>query len=210
MPKHRRTTIHIVKDVQETLKTAENGLEDLVNGPRNRKLSGLRNLVVFGRAVTNVLQGLRSTEPEFDTWYEKYVKEMDSDPLLKYFYDLRSLILKKGILKLTKKAHVKKLFFPYDMSRFGPPPPFAKSFFIGDELGGTGWEVEFPDGSKMKYYVKLPSDIGSVTLHFPNAPTHHLGKEISDYSIGKLSLIYIEYLRKMVRDAKSKFRKDKP
>lgn len=205
MSKWNRTTIDVLKAVQATLETAEHALEDLINGPPNRKLSGLRNLVVFGRAVTNVLQNLRSTEPEFDIWYNRYVDEMKSDPLLKYFYKLRSVILKKGILKTSIRAFIRRLEFPCDMSRFGPPPPFAKSFFIGDQLGGTGWEVELPDGSKMKYYVELPSDIGSASLHFPDPPTHHLGKEIGSYSVEKLSALYIEYLRKMVREAQTKF-----
>lgn len=181
----------------------------MVHGPPPRKLSGLRNLVVFGRAVTNVLQGLRSTEPEFDAWYARYVREMESDQLLKYFHKLRSVILKKGILKTSIRGFIRKFDFPYDLSRFGPPPPFAKSFFIGDKFGGTGWEVELPDGSKMKYYVKLPSDIGTVSLHFPDTPSHHLGKAVSGYSIEKLSELYIAYLRKMVQEAKVRFGPDR-
>jgi len=206
MPKQHPTTMEILSSVQETLKTAEYGLRDLIEGPPARKLSGLRNLVVFGRAVTNVLQGLKSTEPGFDVWYQEYVNEMESDPLMKYFYELRSLILKEGILKTSVHAHIKKLELPYDMSRFGPPPPFAKGFFIGDQLGGTGWEVELPDGSRMKYYVELPSDIGSVSLHFPDPPNHHLGRNITTNTIEELSSLYIDYLRKMVREAKIKFK----
>jgi len=44
---------------------------------------------------------------------------------------------------------------------FGPQPPGATSFFIGDELGGTGWEVSQPDGSTEKYYIDLPEEIGT-------------------------------------------------
>jgi len=205
MSKHNRTTTDILKDAQATLKTAKDGLEQLVDGPPPRKLSGLRNFVVFGRAVTNVLQGLRSTEPGFDVWYKKYVHEMESDQLLKYFYKLRSVILKKGILKTAVSGFIRRLELPYDSLRFGPPPPFAKSLFIGDEFGGSGWEVELPDGSKMKYYVELPSDIGSVSLHFPDPPSHHLGKAISGYSVEKLSELYIAYLSKMVQEAKIRF-----
>jgi len=134
---------------------------------------------------------------------------MRFDPLLKYFYKLRSVILKKGILKTSVHVFIRRLELPYDLSRFGPPPPFAKGFFIGDQLGGSGWEVELPDGSKMKYYVELPSDIGSVSLHFPRPPSQHLGKKIGGYSIEKLSALYIEYLRKMVREAKIKFERNK-
>ena len=45
---------------------------------------------------------------------------------------------------------------------FGPQPPGATSFFIGDELGGTGWEVPQPDGSTEKVlYFDLPEEIGT-------------------------------------------------
>jgi len=64
MPAFRRTTTDIIRSAEETLKTAEQGLEDLIKGPPQRKLSGLRNLIV-GRAVTNILQNLRSIEPDF-------------------------------------------------------------------------------------------------------------------------------------------------
>lgn len=40
------------------------------------RIAGLRNVVVFGRAVTNVLQNLPSTEREFDAWYEPHVQAM--------------------------------------------------------------------------------------------------------------------------------------
>jgi hypothetical protein len=206
MSKPKRETAEILRDAQETLKTAFVGLRDLIEGPPPRKTSGLRNVIVFGRAFTNVLQGLRSTEPGFETWYKEYVDEMKNDPLMLYFYQLRSLILKKGILETGVRAYVKRLF-PGDMARFGPPPPFAKAFFIGDELGGTGWEIELPDGTKTKYYVEIPSEIGSVTLHFPRPPDRHLGKKINDTSVENLSRLYLGYLDRMSEDAKQKFGK---
>ena len=53
-------------------------------------------MVVFGRSVTNVLQTLRSVDREgFDRWYLPYRKQMEDDALLRYFYRLRSIILKE-------------------------------------------------------------------------------------------------------------------
>jgi hypothetical protein len=200
-----RTTLDIIRSAEDTLKTAIQGLEDLVKGPQERKLSGLRNLVVFGRAVTNIIQNLRSTEQDFETWYKKYQEEMKSDPLLKYFYELRSKILKEGVLKTLTKVFIRKLEVPKDLAGFGTPPQNAKGFFIGDTLGGSGWEVELPDGSLEKYYVELPSDIGSISVHFPDAPNYHLGKEIEDTSITKLAKLYINYLRNLIIAAKDRF-----
>lgn len=149
---------------------------------------------------------MRSTEPGFEIWYKKYVDEMMGDPLMHYFYELRSVILKEGALETGVTAHIKRLF-PGDMARFGPPPPFAKTFFIGDGLGGTGWSIELPDGTKAKYYVELPSDIGPVTLRFPNPPNRHLDKKIKDCSVENLSKLYFGYLNGMLKDTIRKFGK---
>ncbi len=206
MVTHDITTEDIIKRVEETLITAEYGLEDLINGPPEKKLVGLRNLVVFGRAVTNVLQNLRSTESDFDEWYTKYQEEMESDPLMRFFYDLRSKILKEGLIKVSTQTYIRKLNIPEDLGRFGPPPPNTIGFFIGDGIGGCGWEVHLPDGSKEKYYVELPPDIGSISLHFPEPPKSHLGQEIKDSNIETLSRMYINYLCQMVESAKKIFK----
>lgn len=201
-----RSTIGIIRSAEETLKTAEQGLKDLIKGSPERKLSGLRNLVVFGRAVTNVLQNLRSTESDFETWYKRYKEEMRNDPLMKYFYELRSKILKEGILETSTRTYIRQLRIPEDLAHFDPPPPNVKRFFIGDNLGGSGWEIQLPDGSIEKYYVELPSDIGSVSLHFPDAPKYHLGQEINDTSIPNLAKLYINYLHQLVEAAKERFK----
>jgi hypothetical protein len=205
MSRNNRTTRDILSDAQETIATTEYGFQDLKMSHPQRKLPGLRNLVVFGRAVTNVLQNLRSTETDFDRWYEKYETEMRLDPLMKYFHDLRSEILKNGSLRVSTQIYIRRLKVPQDMSRFGPPPPNAKAFFVGDHLGGTGWEIQLPDGSLERYYVDLPSDIGSVSLHFPEPPQHHLGQEIADRSIEALSRLYLDYLHRLLTKAKARF-----
>ena len=129
MPASQRTTQQILTSAEDTLKTVEHGLEDLIKGLPERKLTGLRNLVVFGRAVTNVIQNLRSTEPDFETWYKRYEGEMRNDPLMKYFYELRSKILKEGLLVTSSGTYIRQLQIPQDLARFGLPPPNAKGFF---------------------------------------------------------------------------------
>jgi hypothetical protein len=65
-----------------------------------RTLLGLFAVVVFGRAVTNALQNLRTFDRQaFDEWYGPWKQEMEEDPLLRWFYKLRSDIL-KGIVPL--------------------------------------------------------------------------------------------------------------
>jgi hypothetical protein len=69
-------------------------------------MPGLRNLIVFGRAVTNILQNLRSVvgAKTFDEWYMPLQEEMRDDELLKYFYELRTEILKEGSLQQQSAA----------------------------------------------------------------------------------------------------------
>ncbi len=200
------TTIEIMGRVRETLRVAKLGLEDLTKGPPERKLAGLRNLIVFGRAVTNVLQNLRSTESTFEEWYGKYVEEMKSDPLMKYFYELRSEILKEGKLEHVTQLYIRDFQPSRDMRRFGPPPPNAKGFFMGDQYGGSGWEVQLHDGSIEKLYVELPYDIAVASLHFPRPPENHLGSKMEDLSIEKLASLYFAYLDRLVVSAKEEFR----
>jgi len=60
-------------------------------------MSGLRNLVVFGRSVTFVLQNLRHSvgREEFDAWYEPLQAKMREDELLRYLTTLGNAILKE-------------------------------------------------------------------------------------------------------------------
>jgi len=199
-----KTTLSILEKTQDTLNTAKLGLKSLGSANPNERMAGLRNLVVFGRAVTNVLQNLRSTESDFDNWYAKYKYEMESDPLMKFFYKLRSTILKEGELN----THTSMTFSgnPYELIKQSQPPPGAKGFFIGDQIGGSGWEVELPDGSVTKYYVAIPSDLPnfdlSIRVYLSEAP-----EQFNRTSIEDLCKTYVSYLDGMVQEAKRHFTK---
>jgi hypothetical protein len=207
MRKSGRTTEQILEDVQRTLDTAELGYALFVKQTKNR-LSGLMNLTVFGISVTSVLQNLRSTEIDFDQWYASYRTEIETDPLMKHFWNLRSEILKEGKVSTAPATHIKHWIMG-DFSRIPPPPNNVKvrRFFLGDQLGGNGYEIELADGSVQKYYVDVPSEIGKSWLQFPDAPKTHLGKELQDTSIQMLSRLYLDYLQRIVKDAKAKFGK---
>jgi hypothetical protein len=197
-----RTVDDILAAAAATLTTAEYGLRDLNSSDHERRLAGLRNLVVFGRAVTNVVQNLRSVAPDFDNWYQPFVVEMRDDPLLRFFYELRSIILKEGALPVGKVLHVKNLNIPDDL---GPPPPGATSIFISDPLGGIGWLVELADGTTEKYYVALPADIASVDLFLAGCPQTHRGHVIQDRYAHTVCQLYFDYLRDFLSTAKAHF-----
>lgn len=80
------------------LQLVELGLAD-IDDPAMEHLRitrGLYNIAVFGRAVTNALQGLRTYDRQaFDEWYEPWRAEMQGDQLCRFFYALRTDLLKK-------------------------------------------------------------------------------------------------------------------
>jgi hypothetical protein len=86
-----RTASHVINEAEELLQTARFGLEDMQTRPARAK-SGLRNVIVFGRAVTFALQNLRSVVPDFDAWYAPHQQAMRADPVMSYFSELRTKI----------------------------------------------------------------------------------------------------------------------
>lgn len=92
MAKEKKTTRAILQHAEDTLYTATLGLTHVKGTDPLARMAGRRNVVVFGRAVTNVLQNLRATEPDFDEWYKLHVGAMEGDELLRSFIgcDLRS------------------------------------------------------------------------------------------------------------------------
>jgi hypothetical protein len=198
----------IFEAVGDTLQTAEFGFADLSSEDPQRRVAGLRNLVVFGRAVTNVLQKLKTPlGDEFEEWYSSVRQGLEDDALMRYFYKLRSEILKEGsIASLGAYTHVGS-FSSTDMQRLRESaPPGAKAFFMGDRLGGDGWEVEMGDGTTETYYVTLPGDINATTsLHLSDAPAEHQGEQIGDTSVEALAGRYLAYLRQLVAEARERF-----
>ncbi len=169
-------------------------------------MSGLRNLIAFGRSVTFVLQNLRSVvdgEFDFDAWYEPHQQSLRNDPLMRYFVEARNELEKQGKLCVSTSAHIRS-FSSGDIAKFGRPPVGATSFFIGDQLGGSGWEVELADGSKEKYYVELPVSIVEVKQHFSNLP-EAMVPELKGATVEDLSQRYIERLTALVIDARKHF-----
>jgi hypothetical protein len=200
----KKSTKQILQRAEETLYTASLGLEHVKGKDPRTRVAGLRNVVVFGRAVTNVLQNLRSVEPEFDEWYAPHVEAMSRDELMSFFYQLRSEILKQGALAISSSMTLSG--DPMAVFRHFKPPPRAKAFFIGDNIGGSGWEVETEDGAVEKYYVQLPSALPGLSvdmnIHLQGAP-----EELQRVPAPDLCEAYLDKLSALVKEAKARFLK---
>lgn len=76
------------------LRMVEQGLRDMQETDQDRILSGFLGVVVFGRSMTLVMQNLRSHDREaFNSWYAPWQEEMKDDSLMRYFCDLRTMVI---------------------------------------------------------------------------------------------------------------------
>lgn len=202
----KRTTVEILQDTRQTLRSAQIGLKDFIGSAPERRITGLHNAVVFGRAVTNVLQCLRATEPDFDEWYLPRQEELKNDPLMKYFYELRSVILKQGRTPMSHSAGI-GYFDSSMLSRMPPPPPGrVRSTFILDSVGGSGYEMEMADGSVEKFYVSLPIEAGAwVKFQFDGVPASVPKPAAGSDPAGSMLNAYVERLAELVREAELRF-----
>jgi hypothetical protein len=203
MVKDQKDIELVIRRAEETLQTARHGYEDLIGTNKNRRFSGLRNLIVFGRSVTWVLQNLRSVNKnDFEDWYVPEQEKMKNDPLMRYFINARNEIEKQGRINVSTRAKIH--FSSGDIEKFGPPPPGAKGIFIADQFGGTGWEVEMPNGTKEKYYVELPAEIGEVKQQFINFP-ETADPELKGKSVEELCELYLNRLEMLLDSAREQF-----
>lgn len=80
------------------LRMAQQGFRDMGDTDEDRILFGFLGVVVFGRSMTFVMQNLRTyDEKAFDDWYIPWQDEMKGDPLMLYFYDLRTKVIHKNV-----------------------------------------------------------------------------------------------------------------
>lgn len=197
----------IIQKAEDTLKTARFGYEDMISKNRARRYSGLRNLIVFGRSVTFVLQNLKTPvgDQEFDIWYKPIQDSLKANPIMKYFVDLRNEILQQGKTPGTHIS-VNASFSSSDMAKLGTPPPGASGFFIGDQTGGSGWIIELPDGTKEHYYVEIPESVAKVTQHFSDLPVPE-DDELRKKTIEELCDYYLKELENLIDSARREFLK---
>jgi hypothetical protein len=199
-----RSAAEIFQQTKELLETTKRGLSDIQSDdPRNR-VPGIHNVAVFGRSVTQGLQRLKHVAPGFEEWYT--AKGLDKEPLLIFFNKVRNAILKEANLDVGFVLQIDS--WNTDVPSIqGPPPPGAAGFFMAEaRTGGSGWLVPLPDGQQEKYYAALsPAFQGNVTLHFPNPPTEHAGKPITDTSVAGLAQLYVGFLEELVNEAEGQF-----
>lgn len=213
----------IFENLRRAIKRLEIMGKELDNPSSGQHRKLISQIIIDGRAITNILQNLRSKVPNFDEWYQPYVNEMRNDDLLRFLYKVRSAILKEGddyIISMEGRLDSRKHFLSISdkgieiqirqpnghfRHELIPKPKNAKYAFMLDSEGGCGWVVENEDGTESKKYVEVPADICRASFKFREAPSSHRGKNIKDLRAEEMVKLYISYLREMVYDALNTF-----
>jgi hypothetical protein len=108
---------------------------------------------------------LRSVIDGFEEWDVLAKRERFDNDACKYMYELRNVIEKEARTPTAVAVDIVN-FNTSDIDRF-PRPPGAHAFFIGDQNGGTGWQIIDSSGNETPYYVALPEEFGRVWLMLP-------------------------------------------
>lgn len=194
----------ILRSCRADLRALELFITDTSSPQAERRVQAASSVPIFGRMVTFALQTLRGPigEATFDAWYLPEQQKMRDDPLLYWFVEMRNKIEKRGPQQLAVAAHISSMRVDHYMKN---PPPGATKFFVLDEIGGVGWEIQEQDGSTSRLYVDLPPEIAQAALFFPTVPDHHLGVAIADRSVGGVGRLYHAYLTELVNQAEARF-----
>ncbi len=194
-----------IKRAEKVLDTAFFGLNILKNGEFAQRSAGLRNVLVFGRSVTFVIQNLRSIvgEQRFDDWYIPRQDEMRADPLMKYFVEARNNLEKQGRLDISRIATVHHIDQNV-INNLERPPFYSDTLFIGDETGGSGWSMDLGSGEKLKYYINIPASVGDVKQVFDNLPAK-FPEDLRDLPVETLCEMYLERIKKLFEAVKKEF-----
>lgn len=191
----RMSNAELVESAEDMFRLAEQGLQWMEADAKDKRLAGLRNALVFGRACMLGLSALRRRHPGFDDWYEQNWAGMRDDPAMKRLETVRQLVMRE-----VKPGEIVTDLMVRSAGRgFGAPPKGARAFFTGDRLGGTGWEIVMPGGSVEKYYVAVSDSIRPEDFGFRDEGTPE------EACLEPIVTKYVAHLREMLRSAREYF-----
>jgi hypothetical protein len=203
-PRHNRRVSELAREhlrrTREALDTAFQGYF-VLKDQASRRTAGFRNVVFFGAHVRRVLESLPSDGGEFDKWYKPIRREFRNSVLMKLFEQLLAEMRKREAAGIDSKARVVGFNYPADVPKLGRRPAHARELFMGDELGGVGWEVEVMPGVLEKYYAILPAAYGTVEEFLSFTAVVQTSKDPRPIDAVKVSEQYITTLEKVLRGA---------
>jgi hypothetical protein len=204
VPRHNHRVTELAREylhrTREVLDTAFQGYF-VLKDHASRRTAGFRNVVVFGAHVRKILESLPSDGGEFDKWYKPIRKEFKSSLLMKLFEQLLAEVRKREAAGLDSRARVVGFNYPADVPKLGKRPAHARELFMGDDVGGVGWDVEVSPGVIEKYYAILPAAYGTVEEFLSFTAIVQTSKDPRPIDAVKVSEQYITTLEKVLRGA---------
>lgn len=146
------------------------------------------------RNVTFVLQKEFNHNAKFRSWYKTKEEEMRKDPLCKFFHDLRNKIVKEGINDLQTSLTINSFNTSNDIL---DKPENNPDMIINNK--GVYWHVHKSTG-KEDYIPATTKGSMTTVVTINNFPPEHLGQDISNLNLLRISQIYYDYLRNLVEE----------
>ena len=205
-PSRTRPASAVLESAKESLQHTEAAFAALKRGTRDDRRAALRNLIMNGRTVTWPLQVLTEDcdppdENGHGNWYrERVANRLRSDPVARFFVNLRNLIEKEGILEVSE-VEVPGIYISHldtnDVNVAAPP-------------GTVGWTMGFDgivryrlaDGSEVDRTQAFPGTHPFTAKDYAFADTP---PDLGLRTVEDLSREYVEILQQIIVEAIVKF-----
>lgn len=194
----------IVAYVHEALDKAWKGVERIDAGDVLQQSDGVKDAVVWGRTATFILQQLSSRVERWSEWWEPQVLRMRSDPLLKYFNRLRSVILKTGETQIGFKL----LYQPGEQIvkevLLSSPMPHKDAQLAVNAAIGFCWIYE-QNGERKTVPVPSPTCVGATRHCFMDLEDAEFPSEYATLSLAEALSVYLERIEEIVEATFQRF-----
>jgi hypothetical protein len=195
----------ILRIAHESLDTAHLGYA-MVRDVPSRRLPGLRNVVMFGNLVAASFEELRDCGPAGAGWYKSIRKKIADSPVARLFRELHAEFRKRDAAGVSSQARLRTFNYPADLDKLGKRPPRATELFMGDEIGGTGWEVVLAPDRRGRFYVVLPAEYGTVDVFLSGTAIVQTSRDPRPIDIVDTCDRYVSLLDDTLRGAELQFR----
>ena len=152
----------------------------------------LQAFITLGRSITFAMQKEYSKIPDFRDWYQKKQEEMKADETLRFFNEVRDIIIHEKPFDVETVAYIKHIYLE--------SIPRGWSFAITGK-GEPIWIS--PTGEKV-HAIEFDDQVERVYL-FDKPPQSFFGAQVKDFSVVSLCKLYLVYLSELVEEASEKF-----
>ena len=206
--RHQMQVAAVFEKIDTTLDMADEALADWERDDTAKRLPGLKNFVIHTRSVTNILQTLRSKVDAFDEWYGPIQLEMREDALMRYFYALRSEILKTGDHYISWQIDPRPPMAVVKLNSLavGPPPFPGAVWKLTSE--GAAWVGSGESGERRVQWTTVPESWGISRQLFSDLPSARFPEVWKEKTIAEACGAHLEKVVDIVDRAYDQFLPD--